>query len=438
MWIFHPILARRYKREAFLDTSKGPFYNRIEVKRLDKDFSRKNFGFILFMSALLILISTPSIWGEEFKIKLKVVAEQANIRLEPDIASIIVRQVSQGTFLESTGKEGQWYAVRLSPIEGISVSGYVHESLVELIESPPVKAEKPQKIQGEEKQEKETKVEPPEQEKPRTPPPPEIEAKTFQQKKTQRFHFTLFTGGRYAVGGDLNRGSQGLADFYSSILRISESGDVRPVHYGFSFGGELSIALTSRLYLGIDIESFQSQKESLVDFSQAIRSYELKTRPKLSAVPAGFTLSYTFFPDFYIKCGFSYYFAKCSYFYQVQEEEKRQEWHGKASAQGLGLKGGLGFTKNIAQNLSFLVELAGNYAKIDGFQGKDTYKNPSGQILTEKGKLYLIQSEVSEEHSYPLLFIRESKPHEAGVIDAKEAKIDFSGISLKIGLRIRF
>jgi len=421
--------------EAFLDSSRGSFYNRIEVERLAHKHSRKDWCLIFFVLILLFFKSTQSVWSQESNLKLRVVAEQANIRLDPDIASIIIRQLSRGAVLESTGKEGEWYAVEFTPKEGITVSGYVHESLVVVIEPLPVKKETPQKIQEEGKPKKEVTVETLDQDKPQISLPPEIEATIPQEKTPRRFHFTLFTGGNYSFGGDLNKGSLGLVDFYSSVLGISGKGAVKPVHYGFSFGGEFSISLTSRLSLAIAIESFQGEKESLSDFSQVMQAHTLKTRPKLSAVPAGISVSYVFIPSLYIKGGFSYYFAECSYFYQIQEDEQLQEWMGEASARGLGLQGAMGFTRSIGPRLGLVVELAGHYAKINGFQGKDTFRSSSGQTLIEKGTLYLIQAEVSEQQSYPLLFIRASKPREAGVIDAREAQIDFSGFSLKIGLR---
>ena len=80
--------------------------------------------------------------GEEVLIKLKVVTEQANIRLKPSIGSIIIKQVPQGTTLESTGKEGEWYLIKLKPDEEDRVSGYVHESMVIVLEGPPIEKEK--------------------------------------------------------------------------------------------------------------------------------------------------------------------------------------------------------------------------------------------------------------------------------------------------------
>ena len=58
--------------------------------------------------ACALLLAIPFLFlsraeGEEVLIKLKVVTEQANIRLKPAIGSIIIKQVPQGTTLESTG-----------------------------------------------------------------------------------------------------------------------------------------------------------------------------------------------------------------------------------------------------------------------------------------------------------------------------------------------
>ena len=40
--------------------------------------------------------------------------------------------------------------------------------------------------------------------------------------------------------------------------------------------------------------------------------------------------------------------------------------------------------------------------------------------------------------TYPLLFIRKNKPAGSDVSEVKEAVVDFSGLSLKVGIKIRF
>ena len=75
--------------------------------------------------ALIVLlgISAQGFSSQKFTFRLKVVVEQANIRMEADIASVIIRQVPQGTILESTGKEDEWYTVKLTSKEGVIISG---------------------------------------------------------------------------------------------------------------------------------------------------------------------------------------------------------------------------------------------------------------------------------------------------------------------------
>jgi len=133
------------------------------MKRSVKKHTARRFSLISLVLIVLLGTSAQSFSGQESTLKLKVVAEQANIRLEPDIASVIIRQVPQGTILESTGKEGEWHAVKLTSKEGAIVSGYVHESLVVMAEAFPQQKEKPRKIQE---------------------APPDIEADKSQQTKT--------------------------------------------------------------------------------------------------------------------------------------------------------------------------------------------------------------------------------------------------------------
>ncbi len=91
------------------------------------------------LAASLLFLSVAR--GEEVLRKLKVVTEQANIRLKPSIGSIIIKQVPDGTILESTGQESEWYLIQLTPDELERVTGYVHESMVIIIEGPPKEQE---------------------------------------------------------------------------------------------------------------------------------------------------------------------------------------------------------------------------------------------------------------------------------------------------------
>ncbi len=80
---------------------------------------------------------------------LRVIAVKAGIRAEPDRESQVIHEVSSSTKFLAIGKTGEWYRVDLPPDkEGIILSGYIHENLVEEIveeikEAPKIKEMKP-------------------------------------------------------------------------------------------------------------------------------------------------------------------------------------------------------------------------------------------------------------------------------------------------------
>ncbi len=369
----------------------------------------------MVMAILHLLVNhAPS---QDSAIKLKVVAEQANIRLKPDISSIIIRQVPKGTILNSRGKEGEWYIVLLASNEEMSVRGYVHESLVIVIEPLPEKKKRP--VKAEEKT-------------------PVLPTETARATLPYRFSLAIKGGGNIISGGDLNQGIQGLAGLYGDIFGTEGEGNIDPIHLGYSIDIELIFPLSPQFSWGIGLGFLQGKNKSTVVFRQGSLSQSLSASPGLSAVPVSVFLSWEPLSYLYFRGGISYYFARCSYLYQIHEDDLTQEWEGRSNARGLGLMGVAGVTKKIAPSLSFVAEAMARLAKINGFTGKGTYKDETGQILTEEGKLYFIHNQVLESRIHNTLFIRSKRPNEAGIIEASEAKIDLSGFSLRIGLCFYF
>ena len=82
---------------------------------------------------LFVLIAANFIFSEELKVRVTVA--KANIRLRPTTQSNIVSAVPLGAVLEVIKKEGNWYFVKLpSDEKGIVVTGYIHQSIVEVFE----------------------------------------------------------------------------------------------------------------------------------------------------------------------------------------------------------------------------------------------------------------------------------------------------------------
>ncbi|MCX6575784.1 MAG: SH3 domain-containing protein [Candidatus Aminicenantes bacterium] len=102
---------------------------------------------VFLFLGLAFLLPTLAAAGQTSIFKLKVIVQAANIRSKPDIASAILKTVPAGTLFESPGKEGRWYKVSLLPdAKGTAVTGYVYDTLVEIvgeIKAEPAKVEAP-------------------------------------------------------------------------------------------------------------------------------------------------------------------------------------------------------------------------------------------------------------------------------------------------------
>ncbi len=398
----------------------------------------------LLLAASFLFLSVAR--GEEVLRKLKVVTEQANIRLKPSIASIIIKQVPEGTILESTAQEGEWYLINLTPDELEQVSGYVHESMVIIIEGPPREQEEPEKVEEEqeepEKPEEEQIEKPLTQEPAITPPSQPVQPVVTPPlpPKPPEFMFNLIFsgGGSFISGGELNDGAQGLADYRSNILAVQPQGQAKPAHLSYIIGGELTLVLSSRFSLGIGVDYFLGERQSVVEFPDDPSSETVTTHPKIQAVPLRLAISYYPFRNFYSKIGVEYYLAKCAYYYRIQRVGSWEEWRGEATAQDFGILAGLGFEFELTSSFNFIIEATVRYAKISGFKGKDQSKDSMGNDHTEVGTLYFWQVQTAGEDFFPLLYIRSRPPTEADVVDPREAIINFSGLSLKTGFKIKF
>jgi hypothetical protein len=377
-------------------------------------------------------------------IKLKVTAEFANIRQKPSIGSPIVRQIPQGAFLEGVSKEGEWYLVKLEPDESGITSGYVHESLViSLEETPPPKGQQQVPPPVEEKPKAAEKAEKKEPEK--TPPQaaavqqlPRPEAKE-KEPQASRYSLALTAGAIYATIGDLNKAAQGLADLTGEQLGITADKEVLPIHLAYLFGGELAIPLSSQFTLSAGADYFSTKKESSVAFEKEAISEKYTAAPKITVLPVKLSIAFHPAPFLSFKIGASYYFAKCRYFYRFEQEDTWKEWQGEAKAQNVGFWGGLGLEWNTGAHLAFLIEAESQFAPIKGFKGTGTYMDSTmSEPATEDGMLYAYDGKISGANSYPLLFIRNKLPSEGGVENAREAEVDFTGITLRAGFRIKF
>jgi len=389
------------------------------------------------------LVGIAGLWAGG--IKLRVAAEQANVREKPDITSPILQQLPEGATLEAERKEGEWFAVLVEKDEGGLVLGYVHESLVVVVEALP--AEPRQEEQAEERKpaRDEAARKPVEQikEEPRYVPPP-VRPASAQAPKEDRPAVTFWLGGRYATIGDLNDGAKGLARYYEARLAAAGEGDVKALHFGYLLGAEARLPLAFGFYLSLGAEYFSGESAGSVVYKDGPKEVSLATKPRVRAIPISLALVYYPLPVLYLKAGVDYTFARCGYSYRLAEldpdsmTESWQEWTGEASSSGFGYLAGLGYDWNLTSGLSLTAEMVYRHSRLADFGGEDVYKESSAYESIEKGKLYYIQVDTGTAEVVPLVFIREKRPTEAGVMDVRKAELDLSGFSLKLGVRVRF
>ena len=245
-------------------------------------------------------------------------------------------------------------------------------------------------------------------------------------------------GGNYVFGGDLNSGAQGFVDFYRDFHAIDEEFDAGSLHLSYTYGGEISFSIGSNFYLGFGADYYFGGLRGLVEL-QETPPIEIRTHPKMQAIPIRLFISYYPVRSFYIKTGIEYYFAKCEYFYRYLEDTYWKEWHGTAKTQGSGILGAIGIDLEVAPWLSFTMEATGRISKISGFKGSDRSIDSDDVEHIENGTLYFYKAKGTAEDSFPLLFIRLREPTvDVNISDPRRAIIDFSGVSLKAGFKLRF
>ena len=252
------------------------------------------------LMVLLLLAGSPILGAAP--IKLKVTAELANIRLKPSISSVIIRQIAQGEILEAVRQEGEWYLVKIDPDESGNASGYVHESLVLPLEEFPKTDRKIQVTEPVVKQADERAR--------RTEAAfRETQAAAGGERAASAWSFTISAGGNYALGGDINKGGQGLADYLGAQLTAASGATVTPARVSFMFGGEAAIPLASWLQITIGADYFSSSKNSLVRYVPGPVTPTFAAKPQFQAVPINLALKIHPVEPFYLKLGVSFLIA---------------------------------------------------------------------------------------------------------------------------------
>jgi len=395
--------------------------------------------YFLFGSLLLIFFFYAPSFPQAAPFKLRVTEELANIRQSPDIRSPVLLQVIQNTILEGLKKEGEWYLVSFRDEDGSARTGYIHESLVAVMEAESQPAEKPAtSVPPPEKKVSPPPVETKAPQKPTAKPAPAPKLPPISPQTKKGFGLSLAPGLEWLSLSQVNESATGLAGLMSDLLRAEPSRQVSSLHLAASANLELRLPLRANFSLLLNCGGLTAGQKNSVAFSHLPSGSNLIIESKLRAVPVSLLLSTEINRFLALAIGPEVTAAEYRYFYQLTNEKQTEDWSGQARALGLGLRGQFVFSLPLSSRWSILAEAGGRLEEISGWQGKDTHRLPSGERAEEEGRLYSFQVKTSGEKSYPLIFIRSRRPEEAGVEKAREASLNLNGFCLRFGLIFYF
>jgi hypothetical protein len=399
---------------------------------------------ILFL--ILLFFSFPfKVSAQTSSFKLRVTEEVANIRQSPDIRSPIVVQVVQHTLLYGLKKEGEWYLVTWADEAGTWRTGYIHESLVTVVEGGPVVQEKQEKkeemadIRKEKKAEAEIlRTEPVQRPLPEKREPEKKAAASPGQPEKQGFRLNFAPGLEFLSLSQINDSRTGLVSLIGDLLESQQKETLSPFHLLPAGSLEIQIPLKHVFSAVFQVSGISAQRKNTIIYNTPGIQSTLFLESKVQALPLSFLLSFNPSSFLSLAAGPEIVWAEYRYLYRLHLEKNQEEWAGKARTWGSGFKGRVNLAVWLSSNLGLLLEIGGRMARLTGFEGTDTHLLPSGEKAEEKGKLYYFQVRSSPDHLYSLIFIRQKRPAEAGVEAAEEATLNFSGLSFRCGLSFRF
>ncbi|MBE3125426.1 MAG: hypothetical protein IMZ57_07175 [Acidobacteria bacterium] len=224
------------------------------------------------------------------------------------------------------------------------------------------------------------------------------------------------------------------------------------MHDGYEFGGDIIFALTPRLGIGIGVGYMQISRHSEMSISPeepSLSSMLLIVKPRLSAMPirAGLYLTlpwrgkFNFLADF----GLSYYLrARYSdepmsllFLGETLSSYILIDTHAESSKIPIGFHAGISLEYELGTNLWLYLGAWGRYARFRGWEGTSmldsNYEPPVSEL--EQGILYY--EVVPTVIHTPRLLMVQSSPPDGPDGFPRQAIIDFSGVSLQVGIRIR-
>lgn len=246
-------------------------------------------------------------------------------------------------------------------------------------------------------------------------------------------------------GGDFNSGQRGWADFYCAVfglLSYVPDGDIKPVRMGWDLGSEAIYKFSSSLGVGFGAGFLRAARTSDMAFTPSragldVLKYEAGT--VLSAVPLTVSLHY-FLPSkgrigIGAQAGLGPTLAwGCA---SQRLSDGAGNWtlnEYRVRGGGLGFLAGLGLEYELSGRLALFLEARGRLAAFTNFKGDVAVSDSTGWSDSASGLLWSERVDLGSLGSWNIFEISETEPAGTGLAEVRRARIDFSGISLVLGV----
>lgn len=287
---------------------------------------------------------------------------------------------------------------------------------------------------------------------------------TFSEEKEKfkpKFSIRLTGGWGYMGVGDINKHLESYDNHLSEMTNYEGGKTKRLNNYSSDLEGELRLDISPKFAISLGIGYMSEKNKSYFEYTgpfpfqaqfEAKQNYFIK--PKVKTIPLKLGIYYTL-PlssriNLMLNSGLGYYFSRASLYtchwssnYGGYLVIYTKEENYDVSSNGPGFHGGIGFEYNIANSLALVLEVQGRYARIKNLKGKRVYSYTLPYYLDygeEEGTLYIGKRDLTYlgyGENCPDLIISSSQPRGDEFRDAREAALNFSGFSLRAGIRIK-
>lgn len=104
---------------------------------------------------------------------------------------------------------------------------------------------------------------------------------------------------------------------------------------------------------------------------------------------------------------------------------------------GIGFHGRIGFEYSVSKSVTILVEGLGRYAKIDGFEGTRNQHDSNNWSASTEVAYYFVERDQPGFGWFQRVIASNEEPSGSQYRNVRPAEVNFSGFTIRIGLKIK-